>query len=66
MPVPVLVVERRAALDERHKLLRVHRRLACAGGVVDVLGEVQHRPAVAIRHAQQRSPRLRRERQFAA
>ena len=62
MPLLPLVVDRRAALDDLLQLLRVED-LAGLGRAPDFLGQGQHGPAVAVRHAHEGGPRLVVERQ---
>ena len=66
MPIAVLVVKRRAALHERHKLSGVQRRRGLMHRGVHVFRQVEHRAPVAIGHARQGFARFRRKRQLAA
>ncbi len=63
MPVAVLVVERRAALHEPCEFVRLDGLRGVVRSRKDILGQIQHRAAVAIRHADQGLARIGRQRQ---
>ncbi len=61
-----LVVERRASLYELDKGLAADRLSAFCNSGEDILGEIDHRAAVAIGHGQQRLARIVVKRQRAS
>ena len=63
MPVAVLVVEGRAALNDSDEFLRLDRLREAVRGCKDILGQVQHGAPIAIGHADERLPRIGRKRQ---